>query len=145
MIRFAETMNRFIQWWRRWRAQPTNTNPVHSATDAAAEVPEWFDPFPEPVAWEITDTLDLHSIPPRQVKAVVEEYLFQAQQRGFPVVRLIHGKGIGVQRETVRKILRRTSFVREFHDAPDASSWGATIAYLEAEPQISESVNGQLE
>ena len=138
-------MNRLVQWWRRWRTRPTTTEHDNPKFHAEADAAEWLDPFPEPVAWEITDTLDLHSIPPRQVKAVVEEYLFQAQQRGFSVVRLIHGKGIGVQRETVRKILRRTSFVREFHDAPDASGWGATIAYLEAEPQISESVNGQLE
>ena len=138
-------MNRLVQWWRRWRTRPTTAEQSNPELHEEAKAAQWLDPFPEPVEWEITDTLDLHSISPKQIKAVVEEYLFQAQQRGFTVVRLIHGKGIGVQRETVRKILQRTSFVREFHDAPDASGWGATIAYFEPHPQISESVNGQLE
>ncbi|HJZ81389.1 MAG TPA: Smr/MutS family protein, partial [Pyrinomonadaceae bacterium] len=62
-------------------------------------------PFPEPVVIEITDVFDLHTIPPREVKVVVEEFLRAAQERGFPVVRIIHGKGIGVQREIVRTIL----------------------------------------
>ena len=56
-------------------------------------------PFDEPVVIEITDTFDLHTIPPRQVKAVVQEYLRLAHEKGFPAVRIIHGKGIGVQRE----------------------------------------------
>ena len=64
-------------------------------------------PFPEPVVIEITDVLDLHTIPPRQVRAVVEEYLREAQLKGFSVVRIIHGKGIGVQREVVRAVLSR--------------------------------------
>lgn len=86
------------------------------------------DPFDEPVVIEITDTIDLHSIPPKQVKEIVEEYLLQAQARGFPVVRIIHGKGIGVQREAVRAILSRTEFVASFYDAP--GNLGATIAEL---------------
>jgi hypothetical protein len=60
------------------------------------------DPFPEPLEIEITDVFDLHTIPPRDVKRVVEEYLRLALEKGFPVVRIIHGKGIGVQREVVR-------------------------------------------
>ncbi len=85
-------------------------------------------PFPEPVVIEITDVFDLHTIPPRDVKAVVEEYLHQARALGLPVVRIIHGKGIGVQREIVRSVLARTSFVRDWTDAPpDAGGLGATI------------------
>jgi dsDNA-specific endonuclease/ATPase MutS2 len=88
-------------------------------------------PFPEPVVIEITDVFDLHTIPPREVKAVVEEYLREALLRGFPVVRIVHGKGIGVQREMVRAILSRTSFVIEWTDAPpDAGGLGATIVRL---------------
>ena len=87
-----------------------------------------FNPFPDPVEVEITDIFDLHTIPPREVKPVVEEYLRQAHRKGFPVVRIIHGKGIGVQREIVRSILARTSFVEEWSDAPpDAGGLGATI------------------
>ena len=85
-------------------------------------------PFPEPVVIEITDVFDLHTIPPRDVKAVVEEYLNEARRKGFPVVRIIHGKGIGVQREIVRSVLARTPFVADWTDAPpDAGGLGATI------------------
>ena len=85
-------------------------------------------PFAEPVVIEITDVFDLHTIPPREVKVVVEEYLHQAHALGFPVVRIIHGKGIGVQREIVRNVLARTSFVVDWTDAPpDAGGLGATM------------------
>lgn len=90
-----------------------------------------FNPFPEPVALEITDVFDLHSIPPRDVKRVVVEYLEQARQSGFTRVRIIHGKGAGVQRETVRSILANTTFVQHFADAPpEAGGWGATVVHL---------------
>ena len=86
------------------------------------------NPFPEPVEIEITDVFDLHTIPPRDVKRVVEEYLEIAREKGFPVVRIIHGKGIGVQREMVRTILARTDFVLDWTDAPpEAGGLGATI------------------
>jgi len=89
------------------------------------------NPFPEPVEIQITDVFDLHTIPPRDVKAVVEEYLRLAHEKGFKAVRIIHGKGIGVQRETVRSILARTDFVLDWTDAPpDAGGLGATIAIL---------------
>ena len=89
------------------------------------------NPFPEPVTLEITDVFDLHSIPPRDVKRVVVEYLEQAHQSGFTRVRIIHGKGVGVQRETVRSVLATTPFVRHFADAPpEAGGWGATVAHL---------------
>ncbi|MCA1621344.1 MAG: Smr/MutS family protein [Acidobacteria bacterium] len=90
-----------------------------------------FDPFPEPVRLEITDVFDLHTIPPREVRAVVEEYLREARRKGFRQVRIIHGKGVGVQRETVRTVLARTPFVEHFADAPpEAGGWGATVARL---------------
>ena len=89
------------------------------------------NPFPEPVQIEITDVFDLHTIPPRQVKAVVEEYLREAHRKRFPVVRIIHGKGRGVQREIVRSVLTRTEFVLDWSDAPpDAGGLGATIVRL---------------
>jgi len=92
-----------------------------------------FDPFPEPVRLEITDVFDLHTIRPREVRAVVEEYLLEARRKGFRSVRIIHGKGVGVQRETVRSVLARTPFVEHFSDAPpEAGGWGATVAHLRA-------------
>ncbi len=93
--------------------------------------PEDHNPFPEPVEIEIKDIFDLHTIPPRDVKPVVEEYLREAHRRGFRVVRIIHGKGIGVQRELVRSILARTTFVEGWTDAPpEAGGLGATIVRL---------------
>ena len=89
------------------------------------------NPFPDPVEIEITDIFDLHTIRPRDVKAVVEEYLRLAHEKGFKVVRIIHGKGIGVQRKTVHSILARTDFVLEWTDAPpQAGGLGATIVRL---------------
>ena len=93
-----------------------------------------FDPFPEPVTLEITDVFDLHPIPPKEARAVVEEYLREARRKGFRQVRIIHGKGIGVQRETVRAVLARTPFVENFSDAPpEAGGWGATVVRMKAE------------
>jgi dsDNA-specific endonuclease/ATPase MutS2 len=90
-----------------------------------------FNPFPEPVTIPITDVFDLHTIPPREVKRVVEEYLIEAQGAGFRSLRIIHGKGIGVQREMVRSILARTTFVLDWTDAPpEAGGLGATIVRL---------------
>ena|ERR1051325_6582415 len=89
------------------------------------------NPFPDPVTVPITDVFDLHSFQRRDVKVVIEEYLQQAHESGFSCVRIIHGKGIGVQREMVRKILQRTPFVIDFTDAPtEAGGWGATIVSL---------------
>ena len=90
-----------------------------------------FDPFPEPVRLEVGDVFDLHSVAPREVRAVVEEYLREARRKGFPVVRIIHGKGVGVQREIVRRVLASTPFVERFTDAPpEAGGWGATVAFI---------------
>ena len=95
-----------------------------------------FDPNPEfdsdaAIRIPVTDVFDLHSIPPRDVKAAVEGYLEEADRLGLRALRIIHGRGIGVQRETVRKILARTPFVIDFRDAPaEAGGWGATIVTL---------------
>jgi DNA-nicking Smr family endonuclease len=87
-----------------------------------------YNPFPEPVELEITDSIDLHSFAPSEVKAVVQSYLAEAHKKGFRLVRIIHGKGVGVQREIVRKVLRQSDFVKTFKTADEFSgSWGATI------------------
>jgi len=85
----------------------------------------------EPVRIPITDVFDLHSVPPRDVGPIVEEYLEEARRLGFRALRIIHGRGIGVQREIVRSILARTTFVERFGDAPgEAGGWGATLVTL---------------
>jgi dsDNA-specific endonuclease/ATPase MutS2 len=86
---------------------------------------------PDPIRIPITDVFDLHTIAPRDVKPVVEEYLIEARRLGFKALRIIHGRGIGVQREMVRAVLVRTAFVADFQDAPaEAGGWGATIVTL---------------
>jgi len=95
------------------------------------------NPFPEPVEIAISDVFDLHTIPPRDVQRVVEEYLQLAYEKGFRSVRIIHGKGIGVQREMVRSILARTEYVVDWTDAPpEAGGLGATIVRLRTERSI---------
>ncbi len=85
----------------------------------------------EPVHLPIEDVFDLHAVSPKDTEGVVEEYLLEAHRAGFKALRIIHGRGIGVQREIVRKILTRTPFVASFRDAPaEAGGWGATIITL---------------
>lgn len=106
---------------------------VESGFSADAEDEEFDpdDPFPEPVTLEITDVFDLHTIAPRDVERAVHEYLAEARRAGFRSVRIIHGKGQGVQRRLVHGILARTPFIREWTDAPPQSGgWGATVAHL---------------
>jgi DNA-nicking Smr family endonuclease len=79
----------------------------------------------------IEDTLDLHAFAPRDVKSVVEEYITAAHDAGLREIRLIHGRGKGVQRGIVQQALERHPLVEEFWDAADAHL-GATIARLRA-------------
>jgi dsDNA-specific endonuclease/ATPase MutS2 len=88
----------------------------------------------EPVRVPITDVFDLHSIQPREVAAAAEAYLEEARRLGFKSVRLIHGRGIGVQRRIIHALLTRTAYVASFADAPpEAGGWGATLVHF-AEP-----------
>jgi DNA-nicking Smr family endonuclease len=83
---------------------------------------------PDPIELPIEDVLDLHAFAPRDVPAAVEAYLEAAFERGFNAVRIIHGRGIGYQRERVRTILERSALVAGFGDAPPhAGGWGATL------------------
>jgi dsDNA-specific endonuclease/ATPase MutS2 len=85
----------------------------------------------EPVEISITDTFDLHPFRPEEIKDVAREYLLEAHARGFRQVRLIHGRGIGVQRERIRALLQSLEFVEAFHDADGSGGgWGATIVLL---------------
>jgi DNA-nicking Smr family endonuclease len=80
----------------------------------------------------VTEELDLHAFAPRDVPSVVEEYLRACREEGLTLVRLVHGRGRGVQRAEVRRVLRRmTAEVESFGDAPPASGgWGATLVRL---------------
>jgi dsDNA-specific endonuclease/ATPase MutS2 len=91
----------------------------------------------EPVRIPISDILDLHAFAPRDVKDAVEAYLEEAQRQGLTALRIVHGRGIGAQRETVRKVLERTPWVIHFGDAPaEAGGWGATLVTLRASGPI---------
>jgi DNA-nicking Smr family endonuclease len=83
----------------------------------------------------IEDALDLHAFAPRDIPALVREYLEACARRGFREVRLIHGRGAGVQRAIVRSLLREHPLVLEFGDAPpDRGGWGATVVHLRQTP-----------
>ncbi len=77
----------------------------------------------------IEASIDLHAFAPRDIPSVVEEYLRAAWDAGFREVRLIHGRGKGVQRGIVQAALERHALVESFYDAPD-SHLGATVANL---------------
>jgi dsDNA-specific endonuclease/ATPase MutS2 len=116
---------------RRWAKGARRGDAPGESFDNEDEEIDPFNPFPEPVEIEITDVFDLHTVPPREVKRVVEAYLEEARRAGFRSVRIIHGKGRGVQRATVRAVLSRTPFVVDWTDAPPAAGGtGATVAHL---------------
>ena len=85
----------------------------------------------EPVPLPIEDSLDLHTFAPPDVAAVVADYIEEAQRSGFTEVRLIHGRGRGVQRAIVRNLLCEHPLVERFGDAPaERGGWGATLVAL---------------
>ena len=77
----------------------------------------------------IQDSIDLHTFAPRDIKSVVEEYISAAHEAGFREVRLIHGRGKGIQRGIVQLARERHALVAEFWDAPE-THLGATVARL---------------
>ena len=89
------------------------------------------------VALPIEDSLDLHAFSPREIKPLVEEYLYQCQQREFREVRIIHGRGTGTQRNIVRSLLARNPYVAKFKDAPpESGGWGATMVMLKPKEPV---------
>jgi len=98
---------------------------VQETGDAAPSPPELPGDIP------LDDVLDLHGVPPREVGPLVDAYIEEAHRLGFRRVRLIHGRGIGVLRRTVRVHLERHALVVDFADAPPPSGPGATIATLQ--------------
>ncbi len=98
--------------------EPASDNRMVSDSDVPVDIP-------------ITDVLDLHTVSPRDAEAVVAEYLHECYRLELTAIRIIHGRGIGVQRAMVRKVLERTEFVVSFGDAPmEAGGWGATVVTL---------------
>ena len=97
------------------------------------------NPFPEPVEIPITDSLDLHSFSPKDIRAVVEAYLAAAHEKGFEIVRIIHGKGLRskaggpVLKGLTDRLLRRRDDVVAFASArPMQGGTGAVVVLLKA-------------
>jgi DNA-nicking Smr family endonuclease len=92
---------------------------------------EFDSPFSDSIVLPLEDSIDLHSFQPKDIPSVVEEYLQQCLEAGILQVRIIHGKGSGIQRKIIRSLLERHPAVISFHDAPaEAGGWGATVVVL---------------
>ena len=88
-------------------------------------------PFTEPIVVPIEDSIDLHAFSPKEIPSVVEEYIKQCAETGIYEVRIIHGRGTGVQRRIVQSILAKHPLVASFKDAPaESGGWGATVVVL---------------
>jgi DNA-nicking Smr family endonuclease len=89
--------------------------------------------IPEEIVLPITDELDLHTFAPADVPDVVADYLEACRERGQLVVRIVHGRGRGVQRAVVQRLLRDLRHVQSYEDAaPSSGGWGATVVRLRA-------------
>ena len=87
----------------------------------------------DPLVLPIEDSIDLHAFAPKDIPEVVESYLEAAREAGFAEVRIIHGRGKGVQKERVRQVLGRSEHVAHFEEAtPDRGGFGATVVKLKA-------------
>lgn len=87
----------------------------------------------KPIPIPIEDVIDLHPFRPNEIRDVVREYIAEARQRGFRQVRLIHGRGKGVQRASVQSLLPTLEGVAAYHDADwSGGGWGATVVLLDA-------------
>ena len=85
----------------------------------------------DPVEYPIDGTLDLHQFSPKETREVVAEYIEACLERGILSLRIVHGKGIGVQREIVRSLLKshpRVKAIRQ--EGGSGGSWGATVVDL---------------
>jgi len=97
----------------------------------APEGDEHEAPDGDPVTLPLTGDLDLHPFSPREIPSVVEEYVRACREQGVLRLRLAHGRGRGVQRAVVRRVLASMPEVVSFSDAPpQAGGWGATVVVL---------------
>lgn len=89
------------------------------------------DESDSPHEYPIDGTLDLHQFAPDETRAVLEEYLNECLERGICQLRIVHGKGIGIQREIVRSFLSKDPRVQSFrHESGSGGGWGATVVDL---------------
>jgi DNA-nicking Smr family endonuclease len=89
----------------------------------------------EPIHIPIEDVLDLHTFRPQDIADLLENYFDECIKAGIFSVRVIHGKGKGIQKRQVHRILQNNPLVRSFTDAPpEAGGWGATLVQLTPPP-----------
>lgn len=104
---------------------------IKDRSDKPSGSQESDSPFGEPVVVAIEDSIDLHAFSPKEIPSVAEEYLEQCVRAGFYEVRIIHGRGQGIQRQIVRSLLEKHPQVLSFKDAPpESGGWGATVVVL---------------
>src|SRR4030042_4831031 len=86
----------------------------------------------------IEDRINLHTFLPKEIPSLLEEYLLECQKKGLKEVRIIHGKGKGVQRSIVHSFLRKSPLIESFKPAPlEAGGWGAQMSCLrERQPPL---------
>jgi DNA-nicking Smr family endonuclease len=88
-------------------------------------------PIDEPIVVSIEDSFDLHHFRPKEILEMLDAYLDAALEKGLLEVRLIHGRGKGVQRARVRQFLEGDPRIERFEEAPPGrGGWGATLAWL---------------
>jgi hypothetical protein len=103
----------------------------HSPKTSRQEEPAPPDNEDEPVQLPITTELDLHTFSPKDITEVTKSYLEEAHRANFAQVRIIHGKGKGVQRESVHALLKKHPLVQSFQLAPpERGGWGATLVWI---------------
>jgi inner membrane protein len=132
-LKFAAPVAVLAWWWSRARrTEPATPHGEPDDSDEDDDEPQADQLQGDgPRALEITEELDLHAFAPRDILDVVDAYLEAAQEKGLTEVRLIHGRGKGVQRAAVQRLLRSHPLVRSYRDAPPGcGGWGATIAWL---------------
>lgn len=89
------------------------------------------NPFDRPVPLDINGELDLHTFHPSELAPLLGDYIAECRKKGILNLRIIHGKGRGVQRERVHRLLGKNPHVRSFSLAPpQAGGWGATLVVL---------------
>ena len=99
--------------------------------EESSDSEEFDSPFGEPVVIPIEDSIDLHAFSPKDIPSVIEEYIEQCLRSGIYEVRIIHGRGKGIQRHVVRSLLENHPRVASFKDAPpESGGWGSTVVVL---------------